>query len=148
MNRVLQEEQMDIIVRFWDDDEGMVKTRYLDSKFLKRPNCQNLLEKLLDGISFLPLCRMLQLSMDGPNVNWSVFKMLVEHSSEHDFGTLINIGNCGLHIVHGAFQTGVQSTGSEGHVAFISRLTCKKRDLYQRMWKYCFSHEILPDQMD
>ena len=111
MNRVLQEEQMDIIVRFWDDDEGMVKTRYLDSKFLKRPNCQNLLEKLLDGISFLPLCRMLQLSMDGLNVNWSVFKMLDEHFSEHDFGTLINIGSCGLHIVHGAFQTGVQSTG-------------------------------------
>ena len=111
MNHVLQEEQMDIIVRFWDDDEGMVKTRYLDSKFLKRPNCQNLLEKLLDGISFLPLCRMLQLSMDGPNVNWSVFKVLDEHFSEHDFGTLINIGSCGLHIVHGAFQTGVQSTG-------------------------------------
>ena len=46
MNHVLQEEQMDIIVRFWDDDEGMVKTRYLDSKFLKCPNCQNLLLKL------------------------------------------------------------------------------------------------------
>lgn len=51
--------------------------------------------------------------MDGPPVN---FKMLKEYQKElqEDYDTsLIDLGSCGLHVVHGAFKTGVQSTGWE-----------------------------------
>ena len=53
---------------------------------------------------------MLQISMDGPNVNWSFYSK-VEQSLQNDHGIrLINIGSCGLHIVHGAFQKEVEDT--------------------------------------
>jgi len=54
---------------------------------------------------------MLQLSMDGPNVNWK-FHDLVDSQLRKDNGTsLLNIGSCGLHIVHGAFKHGVAASG-------------------------------------
>ena len=45
--------------------------------------------------------------MDGPSVNW---KFIDELSNDDAFGSdepeLLEIGSCGLHVVHGAFQTG------------------------------------------
>ena len=45
--------------------------------------------------------------MDGPSVNW---KFIDELSNDDAFGRdeseLLEIGSCGLHVVHGAFQTG------------------------------------------
>ena len=46
LNSIYQEEQMDFYVRFWNDKAGRVAMRYLDSKFLSRPNARNLLEKI------------------------------------------------------------------------------------------------------
>ena len=42
MNKILQDEQMDLQARYWDDNERQVRTRYFDSKFLNRPNFTNL----------------------------------------------------------------------------------------------------------
>ena len=49
---------------------------------------------------------MLQLSMDGPNVNWKTYRILstdIERESNHK---LFNVGSCGLHQVHNAFKAG------------------------------------------
>ena len=60
--------------------------------------------------SGLPVENMLQISMDGPNVNWKFFKLISEKISL-DYGTkLINIGSCGLHVVHNCFKTGSTAT--------------------------------------
>ena len=111
MNRIFQEEQMDIVLRFFNENTGQVETRYFDSRFLKRPNSINLLDILLEGLSPLDMDKMIQLSMDGPNVNWDVLKRLSLSSEEKDSSKLINIGSCGLHVVHGALQTGTVATG-------------------------------------
>ena len=42
MNKILQNEQMDLQARYWDEKERQVRTRYFDSKFLNRPNATNL----------------------------------------------------------------------------------------------------------
>ena len=48
--------------------------------------------------------------MDGPNVNWKFFTDMKKKLSD-DFDTiLINIGSCGLHIVHNSFKTGATAT--------------------------------------
>jgi hypothetical protein len=52
---------------------------------------------------------MVQISMDEPNVNWSFYSK-VEPCENKIVLHLINIGSCGLHIVHGAFQKGVEET--------------------------------------
>ena len=64
---------MDMNVRYWDDDNGLVKLNYATSRFFKRPNAENNLFELLAGLK--PICEanMIQLSMDGPNANWKVF---------------------------------------------------------------------------
>ena len=37
---------MDVSIRYRDDKEQMVKTRYFDSQFLERPNADNLLDSI------------------------------------------------------------------------------------------------------
>ena len=76
LNNKLQEEQMDISIRFWDDIAGEAVTRYFNSRFFKRPNADNILEELLKATTNLPTKSLSMLSMDGPNTNWSVHKKL------------------------------------------------------------------------
>ena len=49
LNGAFQEEQMDCLIRFWNDAECQVETRYLDLKFLSRPKIfwRNYLKHLL-----------------------------------------------------------------------------------------------------
>ena len=70
---------MDISIRFWDDVAGEAVTRYLDSRFFKRPNADNVLEELLKATTNLPTKSQPMLSMDGPNTNCSVHEKL-KHS--------------------------------------------------------------------
>ncbi|GBN30223.1 hypothetical protein AVEN_264517-1 [Araneus ventricosus] len=44
--------------------------------------------------------------MDGPNVNLKVLDMMMEEM-KNDFNTsLLNVGTCGLHVMHIAFRGG------------------------------------------
>ena len=54
--------------------------------------------------------KMIELSMDGPNINWKVFDLLKSHRREAEWSPLMNLQSCSLHIVHGAFQTGNKAT--------------------------------------
>ena len=47
---ILDEEQIDILVRFVNKTTELVETRYFDSTFLKRPNSTNLLQKLIESL--------------------------------------------------------------------------------------------------
>lgn len=55
----------------------------------------------------LSLDKMLQISMDGPNVNWAFLREL---GAKHEHIKLLDLGSCGLHILHGAFKDGVKTT--------------------------------------
>ena len=50
LNSIVQKCQMDINIRYWDNKEKKVKTRYLDSQFLERPNADKLLQSLKTAI--------------------------------------------------------------------------------------------------
>lgn len=64
-------------------------------------------EKVVE--SGLPVTSIIQVSMDGPNVNWKFFGKL-KKKIDNDYGTsLINIGSCGLHIVHNIFKRGMDA---------------------------------------
>lgn len=54
---------------------------------------------------------IIQVSMDGPSVNWKFYGELKKKVNT-DYGTtLINIGSCGLHVVHNSFKRGMDATG-------------------------------------
>ena len=65
-------------------------------------------EKVLE--SGLPVTGIIQVSMDGPNVNWKIFGEL-KKKIDNDFRTsLVNIWSCGFHVVHNSFKRGMDVT--------------------------------------
>ena len=110
LNSIVQKCQMDTNIRHWDDKEKKVKTRYLDSQFLERPNADNLLQILKTATKDLKEESILQLAMDGPNVNWEVLRKLHDTLVEDGHNKTLNIGSCAQHVIHGAFQTGSSKT--------------------------------------
>lgn len=121
LNKKSQSKQMDIHVRYWEGDK--VVTRYFGSQFLGHATANDMVKHFEDSVvnSGLPICNLVQISMDGPNVNWKFFTNMKKKLSD-DFDTiLINIGSCGLHIVHNSFKTG--ATAAEWKVeALLSSL--------------------------
>ena len=69
MNHILQNEQLDIHTRFWNDSKCMAVTRYFDSYFLRRSSGDNIVTKLQQSLQKLVAEKMIQLSMDGPATN-------------------------------------------------------------------------------
>ena len=54
--------------------------------------------------------KLLQVGMDGSNVNWSFYNKLNNERNELTLPELLHTGSCGLHILHGSFKTGVNAT--------------------------------------
>lgn len=108
LNDKTQSKQCDFYIRHWDGDKVM--SRFFDSQFMGHATANDLKKTYEKSTEELSKSDMLQVSMDGPNVNWSFYSK-VEQSLQNNHGVcLINIGSCGLHIIHGAFQRGVEST--------------------------------------
>ena len=49
--------------------------------------------------------------MDGPKANLAFFNVYLNKLAETTLCSLINIGTCNLHIVHGSLQTGESLSG-------------------------------------
>ena len=92
LNHMLQDNQMDIHVRFWDSEKSQPETRFLTPMFLKKATAENLQQELLHGIMNNDPEKMSMLSMDGPNVNWLVLKLVNEHQKLNELRKLIPTG--------------------------------------------------------
>ena len=68
-NPITKNEQMDFSVRFWDEEKQQIVDRYRDSQFVGHTKATDLLTKFNEGTSKLDSKKILQISMDGPNVN-------------------------------------------------------------------------------
>ena len=109
LNHELQKEQMDFVVKYFV--EHKVVCHYLTSTFLGHTQAEDVKKMFEEGIKDLEPRRMIQISMDGPIVNWKLYEQITEERNEmEDYPSLIDIGSCSLHVVHGAFRTGVQKT--------------------------------------
>ena len=87
--------------------------RSSSKQFLLRPNAPNLKDAIIESIPDLDESKFLHIAMDGHSTNWNVLEMIDEHLVENRHQKTINIGSCSLHIIHGAFQTGVTKTGRD-----------------------------------
>ena len=82
LNTELHEKQMDFVVRYFNKDR--VTCRYLTSEFLDHTHVDDLKKKFEEGIKDLEKKKMLQVSVDGPNVNWQLYDSIVEERNEND----------------------------------------------------------------
>ena len=48
--------------------------------------------------------------MDGPNVNLKFYREFVQKRKDENFHLLIDIGSCGLHVIHKRLGTGVDDS--------------------------------------
>lgn len=101
---------MDLIVSFWSKSLNQVCTRYLNSVFLGHARASDLIEKFREGVSDLDLNKLLQISMDGPSVNLKFLRVIREDLLAENGCDLLDLGSCGLHVVHGAFRRGHDAT--------------------------------------
>ncbi|MBP1527239.1 MAG: hypothetical protein H9Q66_04895 [Spiroplasma ixodetis] len=115
LNKICSKAQMDVLVQFWDNTSNKLSTRYLTSLFLEKCTADNMCSTLITALNGfgLKLGNMIQISMDGPNVNLALFKLLHEYLSNPDpvHSKLCDVGTCSVHIVHGAFGTGHKKAG-------------------------------------
>ena len=64
-----QRREMDILIRFWDEDDKKVDTRYFDSSILDGATATNIQEAFMSEIKELDKNNFLQISSDRLNVN-------------------------------------------------------------------------------
>ncbi len=111
LNRKTQTKQMDIHLRFWDNNA--VVTCYFTSEFMGHATAEDMVEvfhKSIEGLNYKGLA---QLSMDGPNVNFK-FQDLIQTELERDVNTVyLNVGSSGLHILHGTFKKDLKKCVNE-----------------------------------
>ena len=106
---ILNKDQMDIHILFYDIDSAAISTKYLDFCFVFCPNVNTLSGEIINSVKDLDASKMIMLDMDGPNVNWCVFDKIIVEREKRNHAPLFNVGSCGLHSIHGAFETGMIS---------------------------------------
>ena len=67
---------MDILLRYWDNIAKLVKVRFWNLSYLEHATHKDLLEGFNSSVSDLDLSKMIQLLMDGPNINWKFIRTL------------------------------------------------------------------------
>ena len=82
---------MDFSLRFWDKTGNEAVVQYFDSKFLGHASAEDLLEEFRQALKDLHESIMLQVSMDGPRVNWVFYDELCKHCEREELPSLINI---------------------------------------------------------
>ena len=110
LNKVTQNCEMDLLLRFFDPLDERVKVRFFDSRFLGHATHSDLLQHFNDAVKDLNPNHMYQISMDGPSVNLKFYDCIIKQREENEQHALVNIGTCGLHTIHGAFRNGAQKS--------------------------------------
>ena len=77
---------------------------------MERANSDTICDAILQTLSNFDEGKMIMLSMDDPTMSWVVFEKLRQHREENEMPVLFDIGSCSLHVVHSAFQVGVEAT--------------------------------------
>ena len=80
----------------------------------------DMLTHLKNGMALFNPSSLVQISMDGPNVNWKLCLNLFHERKGEELLDLIYkfsgssniyIGSCSLHVIHGRFEKGAKESG-------------------------------------
>ena len=78
-NKQLKQGQMDLLDRLWNNETDRVEVCYLTSELLGHQRAEDLLSSLEKGLAELNKKKIIQITMDGPNVNWKVMRLFKEN---------------------------------------------------------------------
>ena len=81
-----------------------VKTCYYGSKFMGHATADEMMEHFDSCTEGVDKNKLIQISMDRPNVNWKFHREMQSKLTNETGKSLIMVGSCGLHIMYGAFK--------------------------------------------
>ena len=87
--------QMDMCVRYWDNNHNYIATRYYHSEFMGKASAKDVFESFSACLSGISESKLLQVSSDCPNVNLSFLDLLEEDRNEKELSQLVHFGTCG-----------------------------------------------------
>ena len=111
LNEVMQTCEMDLHLCYWNVNENLVRSRYYGSSFFGHATHIDLLNHFKDITKELPLTNLFQISMNGPNVNLKFFEEFSANFNSNFSCSLIDMGTCNLHVVHGSVKAGKVALG-------------------------------------
>ena len=100
-------------MNFFNDKSNCVERKYIGSSFIRHGDAETCLKSLIDVFGNLDyISNLIQMSMDGLNVNWKLFDMMKQDRLEKNpkAPPMLELGSCGLHVVHGACGTAESAT--------------------------------------
>ena len=83
---------------------------------------EDILESFKSALNPIAIEKIIQISMDGPNVNWKFLELYNNELRDSHQKTLLNLESYGLHVLHGSLQT--------GHYAEKWNVNSKLRSMY------------------
>ncbi|CAF3355544.1 unnamed protein product, partial [Rotaria socialis] len=103
--------QLDLLVKYWCYDQGLVVTRYYKSILLGHATAAILKTAIIDSLKSdgLELKQLLMLGRDSPFVNLSLENMIENEMKKIGCG-LLKLGGCHLHVAHNGFKAGLFSS--------------------------------------
>ena len=107
-NKVTMSKQMDIHIIYFNEKTKLIERCYIGSQFMGHASHQDIFDEFKKSHEGLDIVHYLfQISMDGPSVNWALVDVVCEFRKleDPDSPELLNIGSCGIHVLHGAYQT-------------------------------------------
>ncbi|GBN55838.1 hypothetical protein AVEN_260636-1 [Araneus ventricosus] len=93
LNNSNQKKQLDVHVRYWEPYDNKMVTTYFGSALLGHSTAKDILTEFYDIIGSSSLPKLLQISMDGPSVNWSFYKTLQEDVQKQFSSNFANVGS-------------------------------------------------------
>ena len=84
-------------------------------KFLGHTCSNDLVKAFNDGFNEFDLTKLDKISMESPNSNLKFLSEMKKLRIEDELASLIDIGSSDLHVIHGVFKTGSESSGWNLH---------------------------------
>ena len=90
-NEVSKKGQMDLVSRYCDKNTNRVAVRYLNSVFMGHATSEDILESFKSAVNLFEIGKIIQISMDGPSVNWKFLELYNNELREIYQKTLLNL---------------------------------------------------------
>ncbi|KAK7880781.1 hypothetical protein WMY93_032594 [Mugilogobius chulae] len=107
-NIEMEKRQLDVNIRFWNDNQ--IKTRYLTSLSMDHQTAEQMCSEIKKACTEIGFHKLLQLSLDGSKVDWKLFSKVQENIESETGKKMLDVGSCGLHVLHNSFRSGCVST--------------------------------------
>ena len=84
---------MDMIVIFWDSKSNKVTERHFNLEFMGHATARDMVTHFKKGMALLNPSSLVQISIDGLNVNWRFYHSLFQEHKREELPDLLNIGS-------------------------------------------------------